>query len=184
MEINQLINPVSGLFVMAVTYYVTQHWPANKTKAELLQKLDVSIKNNCKHSAGEIFYMIHKVKMNFQDIKTLIEDDNSSSIISVLKHTPGLANYKNGQFRKIPSPKWLSISEKIFLRFLFMLFLIFEILLTLSLPFVNGWQFFTILLVIVFVTIVIISIRAIQKDYNVVDELINSASRKKLDDSA
>jgi hypothetical protein len=62
MEINQLINIVSGLLVMAVTHYVTQHWQSNKTKAELLEKLDISIKNNCKHSTCEIFFMIHKVK--------------------------------------------------------------------------------------------------------------------------
>ncbi len=188
MEINQLINPVLGVLVTAATYYVTQHWQSNKTKAELLEKLDVSIKNNCKHSTCEIFYMIHKVKMNFQDIKMLIEDNNSSNIISVLKRTPGLADYKNGQLCKKTSPRWHILFEKIFFKFFvkfnLVFFLILELLLILSLPFAKGLQVFTILLQIVSVTIVIISIRAIQKDYNVVDELINSASRKNLDDSA
>jgi len=68
--------------------------------------------------------------------------------------------------------------------FILVLFLIFERLLVLYLPFAKGLLVFTILIQIVGGTIIIASILGIRRDYKAVVDLINSFAPKNLDDSA
>jgi hypothetical protein len=71
---------------------------AAKLKAELLEKLDSAVRNNKKHTATELFRLIHGVRMSFADVKALIQHDECSKIIYALKKTPGIVAYKSGNF--------------------------------------------------------------------------------------
>lgn len=71
---------------------------AAKLKAELLDQFDSAVRHNKKHTATELFRLIHGIRMSFTDIKALIQHDECSKIIYALKKTPGIVAYKSGNF--------------------------------------------------------------------------------------
>jgi hypothetical protein len=70
-----------------------------KIKAELAEKFETALEKSQKHSATELFRLIHGLRMNYADIVELVKHDECSKIIYALTKTPGLVCYERGQFR-------------------------------------------------------------------------------------
>lgn len=88
---------ISSLGTMALIFY--NMGQARKVKAELLEKFEEAINMESKHSATELFRLIHGLRMNYSDVVELIKNDDCSKIIYALKKTPGIVSFKNGEFR-------------------------------------------------------------------------------------
>lgn len=175
MDINQAVNFLLGIFTVIFTYYMRDYWQSNNLKAELLEKLDFAIQNNKKHNACELFYMIHKLRLDYEEILKLVEEDNASKIIYALRRTPGLLDYKDGKLIHKKSPRTIALAEKVFKIFIeimlgFLIVFLF-ILLTL-LVFSKGLLLLKILIQITGLTLIIASFLGIRRDYRIVDELI------------
>lgn len=94
---------------------------ANNKKQErnhsLLKELTIllnqeTIKN--KYEVSKIFEFITGLKMNYSDIKELVNRDDSIQIISALKKTPGLVTYKNKKLEYHKNFKPKGIRKAIF----------------------------------------------------------------------
>jgi hypothetical protein len=88
---------ISSLGTMALIFY--NMGQARKMKAELLEKFEEAINRESKHSATELFRLIHGLRMNYSDVAELVKHDGCSKIIYALKKTPGIVSFKNGTFQ-------------------------------------------------------------------------------------
>ncbi len=92
-----LFGVITAIGTIAVTYFNLSQ--ARKVKAELLEKFETAIEKSQKHSASELFRLIHGLRMSYSDIAALIENNDSLRIIYALKKTPGIVCYEDGEFR-------------------------------------------------------------------------------------
>lgn len=101
MEPTEITKILFGLVTASGTIGLTLFNLRQRSKitAELLEKFDNAVEKKQKHSACELFRLIHGVRMSYSDIVELIENDESSKIIFALKKTPGLVCYKDGSFQ-------------------------------------------------------------------------------------
>jgi hypothetical protein len=179
MSISQFVDSTSGIVTTIFTaifyFYIRDYWQSNKIKADLLDKLDTALKNNRKHNVSELFYMIHKVRINYNEILKLIEDDNSSKIIYALKRTPGLVEYKDGKLSRRQFPRWITVVEKIFFKFMLVFCVVFLLALLILLPFAKGFVLLQLLIQLIGVTIIIISFLRFQRNEKIIDELIKNS---------
>lgn len=121
-ELTKLIAAlVSAIGTIAVaTYNLNQ---SKKIKADLLERFDEAKKNKNKHSVCELFRLIHGLRMTYEDIFRLTEDNHVIQIIYAIKKTPGMVTFKDGefQFSEIFKNKYIKradkISSKLFLYF-------------------------------------------------------------------
>ena len=101
MEVTELTKIIFGIITaigtVALTYFNLSQ--TRKVTAELLEKFDVAIEKNQKHSVTELFRLIHGLRMSYSDILQLIEHDECTKIIYALKKTPGIVCYQNGEFQ-------------------------------------------------------------------------------------
>ena len=92
-----IFGSVSAFGTIAIVFY--NFGQTRKIRAELLEKFEESISKSNKHSATELFRLLHGLRMSYTDIVELITRDNCSKIIYALKKTPGIVCYENGEFR-------------------------------------------------------------------------------------
>jgi len=71
---------------------------AKKVNAELLEKFEAALDKSQKHSAAELFRLIHGVRMSYSDIAELVKHDECIKIIYAIKKTPGMVSYENRAF--------------------------------------------------------------------------------------
>jgi len=108
-----LVAVVSALGTIAVTSYNVGQ--SRKIRTELLEKLEQSLERQNKHSVCEIFRLLYGLRMNYQDIRNLTEDDRVSHILYALRKTPGMVKYENGSFRytMLFANRWVRLIDKI-----------------------------------------------------------------------
>lgn len=92
-----IFGVVSALGTFAVIF-LSSHQAA-QAKAELLAKFENALKKEQKHSATELFRLIHGLRMSYSDIVELVTHDECNKIIHAIKKTPGLVRYENGEFK-------------------------------------------------------------------------------------
>ncbi|WP_166373230.1 hypothetical protein [Psychromonas sp. SA13A] len=70
MEVTELTKIIFGIITaigtVALTYFNLSQ--TRKVTAELLEKFDVAIEKNQKHSVTELFRLIHGLRMSYSDI--------------------------------------------------------------------------------------------------------------------
>ncbi|MBV1891894.1 MAG: hypothetical protein KUG60_01160 [Gammaproteobacteria bacterium] len=100
MESFNIFNVLAGIasIMGAVAVYQFKMSQSKKARADLLAQLDDSIAQNKKHSAGELFYLLHGLRMNFEDIEAICGDSRSSKIVYALRKTPGVVTHVDGRF--------------------------------------------------------------------------------------
>ncbi|WP_422139054.1 hypothetical protein [Endozoicomonas sp. ALC020] len=100
MEFTELSKLLFGLVTAIGTVAVTLFnlGQTRKVRAELLEKLDDAVHKEQKHSATELFRLLHGLRMSHSDIVELLKHDECSKIIYALKKTPGIVTYKSGEF--------------------------------------------------------------------------------------
>jgi hypothetical protein len=97
-EIGKLfIGIVTAVGTIAVASF--NFGQARKVKAELLEKFELVLEKEKKHSVTELFRLIHGLRMSYTDIVELVKHDDCSKIIYALSKTPGLVCYEQGEFR-------------------------------------------------------------------------------------
>lgn len=101
MESFNIFNALAGTASVlgAVAVYQFKLSQSKKARADLLVQLDDAIAQEKKHSAGELFYLLHDLRMNFEDIQAICGDSRSSKIVHALRKTPGIVTHTNGQFQ-------------------------------------------------------------------------------------
>ena len=101
MENFNIFNALAGIASVlgAVAVYQFKLSQSKKAKADLLIQLDDAIAQEKKHSAGELFYLLHDLRMNFEDIQAICGDSRSAKIVDALRKTPGIVTHTNGQFQ-------------------------------------------------------------------------------------
>lgn len=110
MEPDMITKPFLGVFsaISAIGVFFFNQWQAKKLRAELLEKLDEAISKEKKHTACELFRLIHGIPIEYSNLKALVNDDNSMVIVYVLKRYPGLAKLQEGKLiysKKMRSPR-------------------------------------------------------------------------------
>ncbi|WP_226609364.1 hypothetical protein [Marinobacter nauticus] len=112
MESFNIFNALAGMASVmgAVAVYQFKLSQSKKARADLLAQLDDSIAQEKKHSTGELFYLLHGLRMNFEDIKAICSDGRSAKIVHALRKTPGIVTHENGRF------KYTGIFEKLWVR--------------------------------------------------------------------
>lgn len=122
MESYNIINALAGIASVmgAVAVYQFKLSQSKKARADLLAQLDDSIAQMKKHSAGELFYLLHGLRMNFEDIQAICNDSRSVKIIHALRKTPGIVTHENGRFKYtgIFKKAWVRRANKIFMKLL------------------------------------------------------------------
>lgn len=95
----QLLNTVAGLAsaLGAVAVYKFNLEQSRKARAELLEKLDVALSEGRKHSACELFRMVHSLRMDYEDIEAICRNSKVNKIIWALQKAPGMVKYENGR---------------------------------------------------------------------------------------
>lgn len=129
---------ISSLGTIALVFFNLGQ--ARKIKAELLEKFEEAIFRQSKHSVTELFRLIHGLRMSYSDILELIQHDQCSKIIYVLKKTPGVVSYVNGEFRyaNIAGSMIFRLIQKWFLRISISFFSILALLSLATLGFGKG----------------------------------------------
>lgn len=96
----EFVNSVAGLIaaLCAVAAYRFNLAQTNKTRSELIDKLEIALDSKRKHSVCELFYMLYGLRMDYEDIKEICKISNSIKVIYALKKTPGMVKYENGIF--------------------------------------------------------------------------------------
>tara|TARA_R100000322_G_C5447538_1_gene191922 strand:- start:2730 stop:3311 length:582 start_codon:yes stop_codon:yes gene_type:complete len=104
----------------SVAVYQFKLAQGKKARADLLAQLDDSIAQEKIHSAGELFYLLHELRMNYEDIQAICSDSRSAKIVHALKKSPGIVAHKNGQFQYagLYQKAWVRRFNKIAMRLL------------------------------------------------------------------
>lgn len=92
-----IFGVVSALGTFAIIFLNSRQ--AAQVKSELLIKFENAIEKEQKHTATELFRLLHGLRMNFSDIVELIKHDDCIKIIYAIKKTPGLVRYEQGEFK-------------------------------------------------------------------------------------
>jgi hypothetical protein len=87
--------------ITAISSIIVAYIANNKREERilsLLQKLTELTKNDThnKFEVSKLFEMTTGLKVSYSDIRKIISDDNSIWIIHMLKKTPGLVSYQDG----------------------------------------------------------------------------------------
>lgn len=101
MEFDTITKFIFGLVSTLGTFaviFLSSHQAA-QAKAELLAKFENALKKEQKHSATELFRLLHGLRMNYSDIVELVQHDDCIKIIYAIKKTPGLVRYEQGNFK-------------------------------------------------------------------------------------
>lgn len=98
---------VSALGTVAVHKYNAAQ--SQKIRAELLERLDSAVKADQKHTACELFRLLHGLRMDYEDVKAICGHDKASKIILALQKTPGVVTHQGGRLRytKVFQKKWV-----------------------------------------------------------------------------
>lgn len=101
LESFNIFNALAGIASVlgAVAVYQFKLSQSKKARADLLAQLDDAIAQEKKHSAGELFYLLHDLRMNFEDIQAICSDSRSAKIVHALRKTPGIVTHEKGQFQ-------------------------------------------------------------------------------------
>jgi hypothetical protein len=122
LESFSIFNVLAGIASVmgAVAVYQFKISQSKKARADLLTQLDDSIAQNKKHSAGELFYLLHGLRMNFEDIQAICADSRSAKIVYALRKTPGIVTHENGRFKYTGmfENAWIRRGNKFFMKLL------------------------------------------------------------------
>lgn len=92
--IKLLVAIVSSLGTVLAANWII---PMKKTRLKLLKEFDAAVKSGSRNSVTDIFHMLYGLRMSYNDILTLIEDDDVSKKIFALRKVPGMVQYEKGQ---------------------------------------------------------------------------------------
>lgn len=92
-----IFGVVSALGTIAVIFLNSRQ--AAQVKSELLIKFENALAKDQKHTATELFRLLHGLRMNYSDIVELVKHDDCIKIIYAIKKTPGLVRYEQGEFK-------------------------------------------------------------------------------------
>lgn len=97
----QIMNTVAGLAsaLGTIAVYKFNLEQSRKTRAELLEKLDAAMAQSRKHSACELFRMLHGLRMDYEDIEAICQNSKVSKIILALQKAPGMVKHENGRIQ-------------------------------------------------------------------------------------
>ena len=79
-----------------------------KLRADLLKQLDDALEAENKYQVYELFYMLTKQRMPYNEIKELIKNESNFESISALSNYPGVYKYENGglTYKHLFNNKW------------------------------------------------------------------------------
>ncbi|CAN8139487.1 putative Pilus assembly protein TadB [uncultured Thiomicrorhabdus sp.] len=101
MESIELFKALIALMsaVAGITIYKLNQTKSLKTRADLVEQFQKALTDGQKYSVMEMFYLLHGLRMTYEDIQALCEDSNASHIIYSLQKTPGMVKYKDSSFQ-------------------------------------------------------------------------------------
>lgn len=114
--ITTAITVIGSIATAMITSYKYE-----ERKMAILEKLSISLRHESplKIEITELFRLLTGLRMNYSEIKKIIEDDNCIWLLHILRTTPGYVKYKNGKlhytefFRSIWVRKFYSFIDKI-----------------------------------------------------------------------
>lgn len=114
--ITTVITVIGSIATAMITSYKYE-----ERKMAILEKLAISLRHESplKIEITELFRLLTGLRMNYSEIKKIIEDDNCIWLINILRTTPGYVKYKDGKlhytafFRSIWVRKVSSFIDKI-----------------------------------------------------------------------
>lgn len=116
----QSLNALAGLAsaLGAIAVYRFNLEQSRKARAELLENLDSALEHGRKHTACELFRMLHALRMDFEDIEAICHSSKVSKIILALQKAPGMVKLENGRFQYhgIFSKQWVRTFDKYAMR--------------------------------------------------------------------
>ncbi|MGJ3255401.1 MAG: hypothetical protein ACFE0K_03675 [Alcanivorax sp.] len=92
------VGGLMSLLVGSAYVNISHRWKTKGSQAELLEKLDHAIENRSPHLAGQLFLLIHGLKLSFSDIKLITSRDDCSSVVDALKRRKGSLSISDGRF--------------------------------------------------------------------------------------
>ena len=107
-----IITAISSIIIAYIANNKKQERNHNLLKELTILLNQENIKN--KYEVSKIFEFITGLKMNYSDIKELVNRDDSIQVISALKKTPGLVTYKNKKLEYHKNFKPKGIRKAIF----------------------------------------------------------------------
>lgn len=92
--ITTAITVIGSIATAMITSYKYE-----ERKMAILEKLSIALRNEfaLKIEITELFRLLTGLRMNYSEIKKIIEDDNCIWFIHILRTTPGYVKYKDGQ---------------------------------------------------------------------------------------
>lgn len=92
--ITTVITVIGSIATAMITNYKYE-----ERKMAILEKLSVALRNESvlKIEITELFRLLTGLRMNYSEIKKIIEDDNCIWLIHILRTTPGYVKYKDGK---------------------------------------------------------------------------------------
>ncbi|MEX1221787.1 MAG: hypothetical protein WEA82_06705 [Idiomarina sp.] len=70
-----------------------------RLQADLVEKFEEALVRESLHSVTELFRLIHGLRMSYTDIVELVKHNQCSKIIYILKRTPGMVSYQDGEIQ-------------------------------------------------------------------------------------
>ncbi|RUM93130.1 MAG: hypothetical protein DSZ27_00890 [Thiomicrospira sp.] len=116
--VNDIWTLLASVLGTMVTILVLTH-QSKKSRMEMVIKLEDELEKDHKHSAMELFRLLHGIRMNYEQVKELIANNKSIHIIHVLKKSPGMVQYNDGTLEYTPrfKPKPIQILLKYYNQF-------------------------------------------------------------------
>ena len=157
MDSLSLLNTAIGLAsaIGAIALFRLNSALRNKAHAELLEKFETALSIKQKHSVCELFFLLHGLRMNYKDVVSIVNDDNSSKIIRALRKSPGMVKYDNNgfQYNNFYKKSWFRKLGNVSSKFLMYGFLTIDILLLIGIAFSKGETTLQLLFSAIFISV-------------------------------
>lgn len=97
----EILKALAGLLsaLGTVAVYKFNLAQTQKVRAELLEKFELALEKGQKHTAAELFRLLHGLRMEFGDIAAICAHDKALKIVLALQKTPGMVKVENGLFK-------------------------------------------------------------------------------------
>lgn len=121
MEDFDILKAIAGLIsaLSTIAVYKLNVAQSHKVRAELLERLEVALSEGRKHATCELFRMLHGLRVDYEDIRTICSDDRVSKIVLALQKTPGIVKHEGGklQYTKLYGNRWVRRLDRLVMRF-------------------------------------------------------------------
>ena len=177
MEYSELFKALLGLLsaISTVAVYKFNIAKSLQARAVLMQQFEEALKQERKYSVCELFWLLHGSRMNYENIIAVTKNDNVSTILFILKKTPGMVKFVNGelQYSAVFENKWVRLTNTFISKGLVCFLGAITIILIIAMAFAKG---ITALIMLVFLipcfAILTMEIKSLRHDHEV-HELIN-----------